>query len=255
VGNVRTFGGVRGNLAPYLKSLSLLPNIPAQEGVSLKEFCQNPAGRFLFLSSTPSTRDLLRPIQQLILQQIVNHSCSLAPDPARRIWLVLDELPILLPSAAIQQALAEGRKFGLTVALGIQDLSQSSAVQGREETQAMMSMPKTRLILRVGDPESADMMSRMIGDRHFKRRQQTHTSNSTPGSAGGGGTSTTWSITTERAVLPIQISSLPDLEGYLLTGGGAFKVYLPYKKMDNISDHYQPVPPRRLPTPAIKEAP
>jgi hypothetical protein len=50
VGSSKTFASVRGNMAPYLRSLALLPHTPRGEGLTLKEFCAHPAGRFIFLA-------------------------------------------------------------------------------------------------------------------------------------------------------------------------------------------------------------
>ena len=50
VGSSKTFASVRGNMEPYLRSLALLPHTPRGEGLTLKEFCAHPAGRFIFLA-------------------------------------------------------------------------------------------------------------------------------------------------------------------------------------------------------------
>ena len=218
VGNAKTFGSVRGNLAPYLKSLALLPPIPpGMDGLSLKEFAQAPAGRFIFLLTSGRTRDALAPIHKLFLSQLVAVATSLRPDPARRVWLALDEIPILLPSPTIGTVLSEGRKFGLGVIMAAQALGQIKSRVGQDEAAALLSMPKSRLLLRVGDGETAEALSREIGDRHIKRKQVSETQSRSGGEHGSSshGTSTVWQDTTERAVLPSEIMALPDLTGFL----------------------------------------
>ena len=259
VGNAKTFGSVRGNLAPYLKSLALLPPLPAGlDGLSLKEFAERPAGRFIFLLTSGRTRDALAPLHKLFLSQLVAVATSLRPDPSRRVWLALDEVPILLPSPTIGTVLSEGRKFGLSIIMAAQAIGQVKSRVGADEAAALLSMPKSRLLLRVGDGETAEAMSREIGDRHIKRKQVSHNqSNNTGGGQGGGGsssgTSTTWQDQTERAVLPSQIMSLPDLMGVLRVETSTVWVRLAYQSYPTIADDYQPIPPRPLPVPPPEE--
>ena len=248
VGSAKTFASVRGNMGPYLRSLALLPSIPRGEGVSLKDFCEKPAARFIFLLSNGRTRDTVAPIHQLLLNQIVSVATSLHPDPSRRIWLVLDELPTLLPSPALATALSQGRKFGLSAVMALQAVGQMYSRVGQHESAALLSMPKTRLILRVGDGETAEAMSREIGERSLKRKQVSHTQNSGGGQNGGSsGTSTTWQDVTERAVLASEIMSLPDLSGFLRVESTTMKVQLRWTPYPVVADDYQPVPPRSLP--------
>lgn len=247
VGSAKTFASVRGNMGPYLRSLALLPAVPRGQGVSLKDFCEKPAGRFIFLLSNGRTRDAIAPIHQLMLNQIVSVATSLRPDPGRRLWLILDELPTLLPSPALATALSQGRKFGLSAVMALQAIGQMYSRVGQHESAALLSMPKTRLILRVGDGDTAESMSAEIGDRHIKRKQISTTSSSGGQGAGSSGTSTTWQDTTERAVLASEIMALPDLQGYLRVESTTMKVRLAWTPYPTIADDYQPVPPRSLP--------
>ena len=258
VGSAKTFASVRGNLGPYLKSLALLPPVPGGlDGLSLKEFCQAPAGRFIFLLTSGRTRDALAPIHKLLLSQLVAVATSLRPDPARRVWLALDEVPILLPSPTIGTVLSEGRKFGLGVIMAAQAVGQFKSRVGADEAAALLSMPKSRLLLRVGDGETAEAMSREIGDRHIKRRQVSHNQSSGGGGQGGGsssGTSTSWQDTTERAVLPSEIMALPDLTGFLRVETTTMRVHLQYQPYPTVAEDYQSISPRPLPVPPPEEA-
>ena len=246
VGNAKTFGSVRGNLAPYLRSLALLPPIPdGQSPISLEEFCERPAGRFVFLLTKRRNKDALRPIHQLYLTQLVNTALSLRPDPARRIWLFLDELPELLPSDAVATSLSQGRKFGLSTVMAVQAVGQMYDRVGHHEAAALLSMPKSRLILRVGDGESAELMSKEIGDRQIKRKTENHSSST--GQHASSSTSTSWQTTTERAVLASEIMALPDLQGYLRIEDTTMRVELKYTPRPASQPDYQPVPPRPLP--------
>ena len=255
-GNVKTFGSVRGNLAPYLRSLALLPPVPPGLGINLAEFCEKPKGRFIFLLTRRRNKDALRPLHQLFLTQIVSTATSLRPDPARRVWLFLDELPELLPSDAVATSLSQGRKFGLSSVLTVQEVGQMYDRVGQYEARALLSMPKTRLILRVGDGESAEAMSKEIGDRQIQREQKSYSQAPAGGESMGtrNTTSTTWQTTTERAVLPAEIMALADLNGYLRLESSTMRVTLRYTPRTAVQEDYQPVPPRPLPVAERKEA-
>lgn len=257
VGNAKTFGSVRGNLAPYLKSLALLPPVPAGlDGLSLKSFCERPTGRFIFLLTSGRTRDALAPLHKLFLSQLVAVATSLRPDPSRRIWLALDEVPILLPSPTIGTVLSEGRKFGLSIIMAAQAVGQFKSRVGADEAAALLSMPKSRLLLRVGDGETAEAMSKEIGDRHIKRRQVSHNQGTNTGGQGGGrssGTSTSWQDVTERTVLPSEIMALPDLVGFLRVETTTMRVQLTYQPYPQVAEDYQPIAPRPLPVPPPEE--
>ena len=246
VGNPKTFGSVRGNLAPYLRALALLPPIPeGQTPISLEEFCEKPRGRFVFLLTKRRNKDALRPIHQLYLTQLVNTALSLRPDPSRRIWLFLDELPELLPSDAVATSLSQGRKFGLSTVMTVQAVGQMYDRVGHHEAAALLSMPKSRLILRVGDGESAELMSKEVGDRQIKRKTENHSSST--GQHASSSTSTSWQTVTERAVLASEIMALPDLTGYLRIEDTTMRVELKYTPRTASQPDYQPVPPRPLP--------
>lgn len=252
-GNVKTFGSVRGNLAPYLRSLALLPPVPPGLGINLAEFCEKPKGRFIFLLTRRRTKDALRPLHQLFLTQVVSTATSLRPDPTRRIWLFLDELPELMPSDAVATSLSQGRKFGLSSVLAVQEVGQMYDRVGQYEARALLSMPKTRLILRVGDGESAEAMSKEVGDRQIQRKVVSLKQNEVMKSEQNVA-STTWQTTTERAVLPAEIMALPDLNGYLRIEASTMRVTLRYTPRTTVAEDYNPVPPRPLPVAEKKEA-
>lgn len=253
VGSSQTFANVRGNAAPYIKSLALLPNVGASEGFSIREFCEAPRGRFIFLLTSEEKKDLLSPIHQLFLSRVVSLAMSVRPDPGRRTWLFLDEVPNLLPSKSIATAMAQGRKYGLATVLGYQALGQIKKRLGSDEASALLSMPKTRLTLRTSDGETAEAMSKELGDRKIQRKQVSETSGSSKGVASTG-TSTSWQTVTERAVLPSTIQKLQDLRGYLRTGGSVIEVALQYRPYLEIAAPYEPVAPRKIPVaPVVAE--
>jgi type IV secretory pathway TraG/TraD family ATPase VirD4 len=179
------------------------------------------------LTVPAKARDAIRPLASLFLDTAVRHIMSLRPDPQRRIWLEIDELPSLQSIPSLSPALAEGRKYGIGAILGVQSFHQLKKSFGDDLAQALWGLPKTRLYLRISDAETADMISRELGEIQLKRKTKSSSESSSvsTGGAGGGSSSESSStseqeqITQERIVLPAEIVGLPDLTGYLRTGG------------------------------------
>ena len=114
--------------------------------------------------------------------------------------------------------------------LGVQAFGQLAELYGKDLAAALWGLPKTRLYLRIADAETAETVSKEIGDQQL-RRETSSKSSSTSKSGGNGqnggsssnsaSSSSSEQIVIERAVLPSQIAGLPDLVGYLRTGGSS----------------------------------
>lgn len=279
VGPDKTLAGVRATLAAPLHKLGALRNVTLEEYAKgetfrIKEWVQNDNDRrWVFLLSNKSQFETLSPLLTLWTDIVVRAALSATPNPDRRIWLSLDELPSLGKLAALGPAMAEGRKFGLTAILGLQTIQQLRQIYGKEEASVLYGLPKNRLILRINDQETADEMSKELGEYQRRRittsvNQSTNQSVSrgtTLGGFGGGigdsllegvfgskntthtmgssqGSSTSESLVIERAVLPSEIMQLPDLWGYVKTGGETIKVNLPIPNQPWIESQPQHLP-------------
>ena len=230
IGPEKTFQSTRATLAVYLRSLAMLENVGRvgrdnEDAFSFRKWAESDKDQWVFLPVPARARDAIRPLCSLFLDTAVRHIMSLRPDPDRRIWLEIDELPSLQNIPSLSPALAEGRKFGIGAILGVQTFHQLKKSFGDHAAQALWGLPKTRLYLRIGDAETSEMISKELGDVQLKRKT-TSTGSSEGFSDGGQGSNTSGSstntseqIVTERIVLPAEIAGLPDLVGYLRTGG------------------------------------
>jgi hypothetical protein len=229
VGPEKTFQSTRATLSVYLRSLALLDNVQRDDDTfSFKKWLKtdDTNDAWVFLPVPTRARDALRPVVSMLLDTAVRHIMSLRPDPDRRIWLVIDELPSLQNIPSIHPALAEGRKYGIGGILGVQTFHQLKKTFGDAGAAALWGLPKTRLYLRISDAETCEMVSKEIGESQLKRKTtSTSESESVSNSRGGGSDSTSSSTSeseqtvTERIVFPAEIGGLPDLLGYLRTGG------------------------------------
>ena len=244
IGPEKTFQSTRSTLAVYLRALGMLQNVQRNDSTafSIRRWLEADDGSWLFLSVPSRGREALRPLVSMWLDTLVRQAMSLRPDPNRRVWLSLDELPSLHKIPSLAPALAEGRRFGLSAVLGVQAFGQLQESYGKELAAALWGLPKTRLYLRISDAETTEHVSKELGDQQLRRETQSQStshgssdsSSAGAGSSSNGGTSNTSrsssssynsststneQIVIERAVLPSQIAGLPDLVGYLRTGG------------------------------------
>lgn len=231
IGPEKTFQSTRSTMSVYLRALAMLQNVQRDdsEAFSIRRWLEADDGSWLFLSVPTRGRDALRPLVSMWLDTIVRQAMSLRPDPDRRVWLSLDELPSLNKIPSLAPALAEGRKFGLSAILGVQAYGQLQEIYGKDLAAALWGLPKTRLYLRIADAETAEHVSKEIGDQQLRRetRSESQSWGSSNSNSQGGGSSSSSNdssskneqIVIERAVLPSQVAGLPDLFGYLKTGG------------------------------------
>lgn len=96
------------------------------------------------------------------------------PDESCATWLMLDELPQLGKASleSLQKVSELGRARGLRVMLAMQDESQLTAVVGREKAAPMLAVQGTRIYTQCS-PQTAEEVSRRVGERHINRIETT----------------------------------------------------------------------------------
>ncbi|MBU2857802.1 type IV secretion system DNA-binding domain-containing protein [Acidithiobacillus ferrooxidans] len=245
VGQEKTFSGVRATLAAPLEKLSVLRSIEkadGESGFSIKRWVQNDDDkRWVFLLSKKDRLEALKPLFSLWLDMMARSAMSVEPSRERRIWCVIDELPTLSKIPALPSILAEGRKYGLSAILGLQNYPQLRETWGKDGAAVLLGLPRTRLILRVGDAETADEMSKELGEKKVLRTN--HSSSQGASSS----TSESQAIVTERAVLPSEIAQLPNMVGYLRAEEEVMRVKIDYVKYEETQPQHMDVPQRELP--------
>ncbi|MHB1608436.1 MAG: type IV secretion system DNA-binding domain-containing protein [Acidiferrobacter thiooxydans] len=207
IGPPNQFASARSVACVYCRPLTYLPPLTAKP-FSIREWIRDEhKDSWLFVSSRADVHESIRPLISMWLGIAVQSCMSLSPDRNRRLWFVLDELPTLQKLPSLDLLLGGARKYGAAAILGVQSIAQIRDVYGREAAAALLSHPSTRLTLRVGDSETAEYLSKNLGDRHTIRKV------SSEGKDGSKSESEQHSI--EAAVLPSEILALPNLTGYL----------------------------------------
>lgn len=170
----RTAMSIRSHLSPYLKGLRYLGE--DRPAFSVREWIQaepelNPkqsAPQWVFIAATPDQRETLKPVMTGLMTIAINSLLGMPPDPQRRLWLVIDELASLHRQEALPKALAEIRKYGGCIAVGIQNIPQLQSLYGAAETRSLTSLFNTKIIFRNSDPDTARHASQMLGEQEVK---------------------------------------------------------------------------------------
>lgn len=204
---------------------------------SLRSWLENESGS-LFLTWRPDMQTALAPLMGTWVDVLANAVLSLPPDPARRIWLIADELAALGSLASLEAALTLGRKHGLCVVAGVQSTAQLDGLYGKDAATVLRSCFRNLMVLAISrtDPDTCDALSRSLGEREIQRPDVSR-------SQGTQGTSRGTSLQTaqERLVLPSEIAGLPSLQGYLTLAGDSLvrKVRLLPQIRDVVTEAYQ----------------
>jgi type IV secretory pathway TraG/TraD family ATPase VirD4 len=202
----------------FIIASHLTPHAFLRSGdLSLRQWTSRGTGS-LFLTWRPDMQTALAPLMAAWIGIIANEALSLAPDPERRLWLVLDELAALGQIPALGDALSLGRKYGLCVLAGLQSTAQLDQLYGREAAITVRACFRTLVVLGISrtDPDTAEMLSRALGDREVTRADESRGLGDQ-----GYSRSATARRVIERLLLPSEIAGLPDLAGHLAIAGAS----------------------------------
>jgi type IV secretory pathway TraG/TraD family ATPase VirD4 len=170
---------------------------------------------WLFLTSTPETREALNPLTSLWLDTLVLRLMHHEQPGLRPVWFILDELASLQRLPQLHTAVTENRKSHNPVVLGFQGRSQLETRYGHD-AEAILSQPATKIFLGTGEAHAAKWISDTIGEVEIERLRESRSN----GSWGQSGQSTSFGL--ERQVEPLvmasEISGLDPLRGYLKLG-------------------------------------
>ena len=125
---------------------------------------------WLFVTMRDESNSAALPFANLWLDLIVGRLLD-SGDQRRRVWIVVDELPVLGRQAKLETLVTRGRKRGLAAVLGFQSIAQLRRIYGHEQAAVLASMPSTKLLLRVDEPETAAFIARQIGERETLREE------------------------------------------------------------------------------------
>ena len=246
--NAKMFANIHGILASHAGSLKYLHPDAGRDGFSLRRWVREGGTGAAFWNVREDQLALLRPLIAAMLDAVAVEVLSLPPSRDRRLWLVLDELHSYGRIGSLETFLTKGRKAGGCAIVGLQSLSQLRSVYGEHGAQTLLNCLGTWLVLRSADAETAEYLSRALGEAELRRIVGTGGSSDT-------GTHDGWQeqVVRDRLVMASELQRLPKLCGYLALAGdfpiAPIKLALP-KDPPAVPEAFVPRP---LPNPAIQE--
>ncbi|ARU30674.1 hypothetical protein CAP31_02615 [Sulfuriferula sp. AH1] len=216
-GNERMFGSVRAIAASAIQPFNYLPPKAGREAFSFRRYAESEGNQWAFLTFRDDQLQSLKPIISAILDVVSKVVLSQDPDPTRRTWLMIDECASLNKIGSLADFLTKARKSGGCAVIGLQNIDQFRENYGHQAANVLVSCLSSWLILRVMDGETAEYMSKTLGDQEVWRTSEGK-SHAT-GLEFEDKTSENTSIQRQRTILPSQIQNLPEREGYLVLGG------------------------------------
>jgi type IV secretory pathway TraG/TraD family ATPase VirD4 len=215
-------------LSQHLTCLELLNPSADKDSFSLRKWIQSEklTNQKLWIIYDEFSAAATQPLRSAWLEIFIRESLNLAPDSNRRLWGIFDELATNRKLESLGQAISRGRKYGFIPVIAVQNVSQLYSIYGRDEANTILGSIGHSVILRTPDPDTSDYLSRAIGEKEITRKQVASRDSKNANSQ--------IIQETKRAVLPSEISSLPDLNGYIkFAGVGWAKVKIPLLKLKN----------------------
>ena len=135
---------------------------------SFRDFIRRPDRRNLFLLNISMYARIWQPLITFAFDVMIRETLSL-PDTDRRenrrIWFCIDELGSLNQISVLFDLLTIGRSKGGCMIVANQDLGKIEDVYGRPNKMTFYNNFNTGFFLRINDPDTADFLSRAIGER------------------------------------------------------------------------------------------
>jgi hypothetical protein len=221
--------GIRSTLtsSESVRFLDLFPR--NKEPFSIRKWMEKDDDSWLFITSqVGDVHELILPYISTTVDVALEASAGKQSRALRRA-LVIDEVDSAGRLPKLHKQLAQLRKFGVSILLGLQDVNQLLDVYGQEKTATIMTNCQTKLTCRVDHAETASLMSKLLG---MKEIEQTQTGASWGADDMRDGESISKSKV-EKPIIPARsISCLSDGEGYLKLPGTfpPAKITIPHKQ-------------------------
>lgn len=231
--------GIRSTLtsSESVRFLDLFPR--HKEPFSIRKWMEKDDDSWLFITSqVGDVHELILPYISTTVDVALEASAGKQSRALRRA-LVIDEVDSAGRLPKLHKQLAQLRKFGVSILLGLQDVNQLLDVYGQEKTATIMTNCQSKLTCRVDHAETASLMSKLLG---MKEIEQTQTGASWGANDMKDGESISKSKL-EKPIIPARaISGLADGEGYLKLPGTfpPAKITIPHKQRPDIHGGYEP---------------
>ena len=225
-GNERMFGSVRAIVGRYISPFQYLEaDAGVENGFSLKDIVASEKAKgWLFFNFRDDQLETLKPIIAAMADIISKTILSMEESKTRKFWMIIDEFASLGRIGSILDFLTKARKNGGRAILGLQTVSQLEIPYTRAEAHTILANCSSQVVFRVPDPETSDVMSRLLGEAQISRIVASggeSENKSFQQVFGSKSKNENWQqqITNDRIVLPGELQNLETLHGFLNFAG------------------------------------
>ena len=195
---------------------------------SFRRFIRNQSQQIqpnLFILNVEQYATIFKPLMTMAIDTMARETLSLPDDLNRRIWFVVDELGTLNRMDSIIKLETVGRSKGACLVCANQDLGRVEEAYGRANLKSFFNNFNTTFTFRIREPESAEFLSRAIGEQQLIKTSQSR--QMSPNEVGDR-KSISEHEKTERLILPTEFQSLPDLTAIInIAGYGVSQITIP----------------------------
>ncbi len=197
-------------------AIRFFPHFDKPGDFSVREFVSREDDACIFIVSNPTDHELIKPFASAWIELALLETMSKSPTNDIRLMFFLDELASLSKIPSLDIALTEARKYGICTLIGIQNLAQLVEIYGREMTQTYVANLQNKLILRTEETETAKNLATTLGMEDISEVAE---SQSFGAEANRDGVNMSGNRKERYLVTPTEISTLPDLVGWLKIAG------------------------------------
>jgi type IV conjugative transfer system coupling protein TraD len=218
----------------YVKAFEFMAM--ADGDFSIRHWLESDKQGFIFVTNYSDVKDTLKPVLSLFVDLMGRKLLSMPDNPDRRIFFMLDEFGTLQRLSTIVNLLTLSRSKGGSAWLGIQDIGQIDRIYTKELRQTIVNACGSNLIYSVADPETAEFLSRKVGETEFFEADETQHMGP---SIDGDHLNVSQRKKIERLVMPSEIMNLKDLECFVkITDFHVTKTKLKYKGYKDITESF-----------------
>lgn len=172
IGDSKILTSVRTTVSPFFEALDFIrPPQNGGQGFGIRDWLRavvmdKTAGpRVLILPYRDKDRYLYSQLYATWLSLIATELMCIDASVKRRVWLIADEMDSLGKISALQNALAQGRKYGLVFIGALQSIAQLQKTYGNLSAQTIEATTATKVIFNPGSSvNDAEHWSKTLGE-------------------------------------------------------------------------------------------
>lgn len=209
--NEKTTLSFKATLSSSIQFLKHLD--PRKSSLLLADWVKDEDSKaWIFLTANEDMLATLNPLIASMFNAVAGLLMTQSEGSNRRLWFIMDELPVLQKLNMLQPLLSKGRKYGACVFGGLQGLSQFDEVYGHNGSKTILNLFNTKFFFRCEEVQATEQISKWLGEEEVEEAKE---SVSYGAHQMRDGKSINMHKSIRRLVLATEIGKMADLSCYL----------------------------------------